>query len=123
MSAKAIREFDGKLLLSKYLFSSPELSEGKEEAPAEPAFAFSQSKVAQVSFEMPKEPTPASIKNEIASKLFQAEKNYPWLLTTKLVVKPDQLIKRRGKSGLLAINKTWEEVKQWISDRALKEVT
>jgi ATP citrate (pro-S)-lyase len=26
---------------------------------------------------------------------------YPWLLTKKLVVKPDQLVKRRGKHGLV----------------------
>lgn len=46
----------------------------------------------------------------------------PWLLTEKLVVKPDQLIKRRGKAGLLAVNKTWPEVQAWISERMNKEV-
>ena len=49
-----------------------------------------------------------------------AEAN-PWVLTTKLVVKPDQLIKRRGKAGLLAINKTWSEVVEWIKARMNKE--
>ena len=44
----------------------------------------------------------------------------PWLLNTKLVAKPDQLIKRRGKSGLLAINKTWPEAKEWVRERAGK---
>ncbi len=43
-----------------------------------------------------------------------------WVFTTKLVAKPDQLIKRRGKAGLLAINKTWEEAKEWIQQRAGK---
>jgi ATP citrate (pro-S)-lyase len=38
-----------------------------------------------------------------------------------LVCKPDQLIKRRGKAGLLGINKDWKEVKEWISARMLKE--
>jgi len=46
----------------------------------------------------------------------------PWLLTTQLVVKPDQLIKRRGKAGLLAINKSWPEVVEWIKERMNKEV-
>lgn len=46
-----------------------------------------------------------------------------WLHTTKLVVKPDQLIKRRGKSGLIGLNLTWDEVKQWIQERRNKEVT
>lgn len=45
------------------------------------------------------------------------EKENPWLASTPLVVKPDQLIKRRGKAGLLAVNKTWPEVQAWISER------
>jgi ATP citrate (pro-S)-lyase len=40
--------------------------------------------------------------------------------TTKLVAKPDQLIKRRGKAGLLALNKDWQDAKKWIQDRAGK---
>jgi succinyl-CoA synthetase beta subunit len=43
-----------------------------------------------------------------------------WVFSTKLVAKPDQLIKRRGKAGLLALNKTWDEAKEWISARAGK---
>ena len=43
-----------------------------------------------------------------------------WVFTTKLVAKPDQLIKRRGKAGLLALNKSWEEAKEWIQQRAGK---
>jgi ATP citrate (pro-S)-lyase len=45
-----------------------------------------------------------------------------WVATSKLVVKPDQLIKRRGKSGLLLLNKDWPEAKQWITERAGKQV-
>ncbi|HLC70412.1 MAG TPA: ATPase, partial [Candidatus Nanoarchaeia archaeon] len=29
--------------------------------------------------------------------------HYPWLLTTSLVVKPDQLFGKRGKLGLIAV--------------------
>lgn len=43
-----------------------------------------------------------------------------WVFTSKLVAKPDQLIKRRGKAGLLALNKSWDEAKEWISARAGK---
>jgi ATP citrate (pro-S)-lyase len=46
----------------------------------------------------------------------------PWVFTEKLVVKPDQLIKRRGKAGLLGLNKTWPEAKAWIQERAGKPV-
>lgn len=45
----------------------------------------------------------------------------PWLLTTPLVVKPDQLIKRRGKLGLIGIKKNFVEVKQWIEQRIGKD--
>ena len=43
-----------------------------------------------------------------------------WTFNTRLVAKPDQLIKRRGKAGLLALNKTWDEAKLWIAQRAGK---
>merc|ERR1712000_758517 len=39
----------------------------------------------------------------------------------EFVAKPDQLIKRRGKSGLLALNKSWAEAKAWVAERARKE--
>lgn len=42
---------------------------------------------------------------------------HPWLGTEKLVAKPDQLIKRRGKLGLLAVNKSFDEIKKWITER------
>lgn len=38
-----------------------------------------------------------------------------------LVVKPDQLIKRRGKLGLIAVNKNFQEVKQWVNERMGKD--
>lgn len=47
----------------------------------------------------------------------------PWLLKKKLVVKPDQLVKRRGKHGLVYVNKTYEEVRAWIEERMQKEIT
>jgi ATP citrate (pro-S)-lyase len=43
-----------------------------------------------------------------------------WVSVTKLVAKPDQLIKRRGKAGLLALNKDWEQAREWIAARAGK---
>ena len=60
---------------------------------------------------------------DVAGILDQAEATYPFLMApgAKFVAKPDQLIKRRGKSGLLALNKTWPEAKAWIAERAGKE--
>ncbi|MCB0397402.1 MAG: hypothetical protein KDD36_12140 [Flavobacteriales bacterium] len=39
---------------------------------------------------------------------------HPWLRNTKLAVKPDQLIKRRGIHNLLALDVTYEEGLSWI---------
>lgn len=46
----------------------------------------------------------------------------PWLLNTRLVVKPDQLIKRRGKLGLIKVNVDFSQCKQWIQERMGKEI-
>ncbi|XP_076808864.1 ATP-citrate synthase-like isoform X2 [Clavelina lepadiformis] len=48
--------------------------------------------------------------------------HHSWLLTEKLIVKPDQLIKRRGKLGLIKINTDLAGVKKWVDDRMLKEI-
>ena len=39
----------------------------------------------------------------------------------KLVVKPDQLIKRRGKLGLILVNADYSAVKDWIQQRIGKD--
>ncbi|XP_074659713.1 ATP-citrate synthase-like isoform X2 [Tubulanus polymorphus] len=49
-------------------------------------------------------------------------KESPWLATEKLVVKPDQLIKRRGKLGLIKVGVSFDEVKKWLSERLGKEI-
>ncbi|XP_033103205.1 ATP-citrate synthase-like isoform X1 [Anneissia japonica] len=46
----------------------------------------------------------------------------PWLLTEKLVVKPDQLIKRRGKLGLIKVNVDLAGVKTWLGSRLNQEI-
>ena len=64
----------------------------------------------------------SDVRKQLDGIFLKAESQHPWLLSKKLVVKPDQLIKRRGKGGLLALNVTWQDVKLWISQRAGKEV-
>lgn len=39
----------------------------------------------------------------------------------RLVVKPDQLIKRRGKLGLVGVNLDLKGVKEWLKPRFMKE--
>lgn len=36
-------------------------------------------------------------------------------------MKPDQLIKRRGKLGLIAVNKNYQQVKEWVTARMGKD--
>lgn len=49
-------------------------------------------------------------------------KRNPWISTEKLVVKPDQLIKRRGKLGLIQVNVNGDQAKEWITERMGKDV-
>ncbi|KDQ60404.1 hypothetical protein JAAARDRAFT_32808 [Jaapia argillacea MUCL 33604] len=105
MSSKAIREYDAKLLLAYWLERAPSVDPS---AKVETNFVYPQPKVAQVSWDP-------------ATNTITPENSLPgWVFNTKLVAKPDQLIKRRGKAGLLALNKTWEEAKPWIAERAGK---
>jgi ATP-citrate lyase beta-subunit len=46
----------------------------------------------------------------------------PWLKTEKLVVKPDQLIGKRGKHNLILLNATFDEAKRWINERMNKKL-
>uniref|UniRef100_A0A8C1VQS0 ATP-citrate synthase n=1 Tax=Cyprinus carpio TaxID=7962 RepID=A0A8C1VQS0_CYPCA len=49
--------------------------------------------------------------------------DHPWLLTERLVVKPDQLIKRRGKLGLVAVDLNLEGVQEWLKSNLMTEIT
>ena len=110
MSAKAISEADGKAIVNYHLTRAPLIkpsplpASGVHNPPP---------KLATLNF-----PADATV----TSVLDQAESSYPWLLQrdAKFVCKPDQLIKRRGKSGLLGLNKTWSEAREWIQERAGK---
>lgn len=99
----AIREYDAKLLLAYWLQRAPPVAPNAE---VKTNFKYPSVKVAQISWD----PETNSITPD--SKL------PGWVFNTKLVAKPDQLIKRRGKAGLLALNKTWDEAKAWIAQRA-----
>lgn len=111
MSAKSVLEADGKAILNYHLTRSPAIT--KSTLPPPPHNA--PPKLASLYF--PEDVAPETV-------LQTAETTYPWLLApgAKFVAKPDQLIKRRGKSGLLALNKTWEDAKQWVLERAGKPV-
>jgi ATP citrate (pro-S)-lyase len=107
MSAKAINEYSGKRLLAKWLTNSPSLS-----SYSNPVSFLPSTKLAFVSGMSPLDESFANI-----------EIQEPWVLSERLVVKPDQLIKRRGKLGLIGINLDWNGVKEWISQRYKKTIS
>ncbi|KAL2759846.1 hypothetical protein ACRALDRAFT_1060174 [Sodiomyces alcalophilus JCM 7366] len=110
MSAKSIYEADGKAILNYHLTRSPVF----KPTPLPPPTKHNPPpRLAALKF-----PEDANVEDV----LNQAELTYPWLLhpDAKFVAKPDQLIKRRGKSGLLALNKTWAEARAWVAERAGK---
>ncbi|XP_067100577.1 ATP-citrate synthase isoform X1 [Osmerus mordax] len=49
--------------------------------------------------------------------------DHPWLLSERLVVKPDQLIKRRGKLGLVGVDLDLDGVQEWVRQRLMRETT
>eukprot|EP00439_Symbiodinium_sp_Y106_P023439 s1249_g2.t2 len=103
MSVKSIREQDGKALLKRWL---PEYSNN--------AFGLDNAGC------LVSPGVLDSSKGEDWNTIL--EKN-PWLKTEKLVAKPDQMIGGRGKAGLIAVNKTFDEIKAWIMERMCKETT
>jgi ATP citrate (pro-S)-lyase len=111
MSAKSILEADGKAILNYHLTRAPVIK--PTPLPASSTHN-PPPKLASLYF---------AADADIKGVLDQAEVTYPWLLVpgAKFVAKPDQLIKRRGKSGLLALNKPWAEAREWIEARAGKE--
>jgi len=48
---------------------------------------------------------------------------YPWLAEERLVIKPDQLIGRRGKHRLLLLNASFEEAKSFLKENLGRRVT
>ncbi len=53
----------------------------------------------------------------------ELQKANPWLASEKLVAKPDQLFGKRGKHGLVLVNKDFNETKNWVSERLGKKQT
>lgn len=101
----AIHEYDAKLLLAYWLARAPAVSEHTH---VSSHFVYPTASVAQIKWDA------------ATNTITPDTKLPPWVFTSKLVAKPDQLIKRRGKSGLLLLNKEWPEVREWIVARAGK---
>lgn len=96
MAHKAIREADGKRMLALLL---KDYSEGKYNI---------SDKVVTVVPE---------------TDMTQLPNQHKWLTTEKLVVKPDQLIKRRGKNKLVLVGANYDEAKRWIQEKSKGPIT
>ncbi|KAI0013982.1 hypothetical protein F4779DRAFT_562145 [Xylariaceae sp. FL0662B] len=109
MSCKAIHEADGKAIISYHLTRVKPIKPSPLPPPANNA----PPRLASLHFDDGV---------SVDDVLNRAEATYPWLLApdARFVAKPDQLIKRRGKNGLLALNKTWAEAREWVKARAGK---
>ena len=98
MSAKAIREYDGKRILGAYLSD----------------YVGTTTRLARLD---------SCIGGDFESLFQKTLDTFPWLASEKLVVKPDQLIKRRGKSNLILLDANWDQVKEWIREKSTSPVT
>jgi ATP citrate (pro-S)-lyase len=96
MAHKAIREADGKRMLARLLKT---YSNGKYTIP---------DKIVSVGPD---------------TSLTDLPKMHPWLTNEKLVVKPDQLIKRRGKNNLVLVGATYAQAKAWIKEKSAAPIT
>jgi ATP-citrate lyase beta-subunit len=96
LAQRGIREYHGKKMMAKYW---SEYFEGLEKY---------DGKIALID--------PQTSMDDLA-------KQNPWLKKEKLVVKPDQLIGKRGKHKLILLDATFEEAKKWLNERMNKAIT
>ena len=95
MAQRAIREYDGKQMIVRLLagFSKGEYTLANKYIQVDPE-----------------------------TDLEKIPRQYKWVKKSRLVVKPDQLIKRRGKNKLILLNATWDQTKKWIREHRGKKV-
>jgi ATP citrate (pro-S)-lyase len=96
MAHKAIREADGKRMLARLLNNYTHVKHNVSE------------KIVSVG--------PGTDLNQLPNQ-------HKWLNTEKLVVKPDELIKRRGKNKLILVDANFDQAKEWIEEKTKKPIT
>src|SRR3989344_4573333 len=96
MARRKIREYDAKRILAEHLEH------------------YSQGKI-KIAFR--------SILVDVQTNLEELPRQYPWILDRKLIVKPDQLFGKRGKLGLVLLDTSFEEIKQYLLLHRNKEIT
>ena len=118
MSQKKVREYDAKRILSRWLHDYSE----NEHSASGHIVRVSSEDVARtsfcVSFTFNSDVSNINITHteNMSSWKKKIVSEHPWIVKSKLVVKVDQLIKRRGKNGLIKVNASFEEATEWISN-------
>ncbi|KAK4373186.1 hypothetical protein RND71_008570 [Anisodus tanguticus] len=108
MARKKIREYDSKRLLKEHFKRLAGYDLAIKSAQALKA-------ISKLSLFYGPEVTESTDLNELVEK-------EPWLSSTQLVVKPDMLFGKRGKSGLVALNLDLAQVASFVKERLGKEV-
>lgn len=115
MSAKPITEYDGKAILAYWLSRAQSVASWPYKTESKTGAV----RLAHITFESPEEVSDYA--SHVKEVLDRTERDHAWLQETKLVAKPDMLIKRRGKAGLLKLDSTWADARAWIAERAGKK--
>lgn len=119
MARKKIREFDGKRLVTRYLANVKGVKlggAGTNTSCNTTAEVSSSCRAAQVSS--------TAIESAGGAEQFYerlANEN-PWLVETKLVVKPDMLFGKRGKNNLILLNADYDIAQSFIQERLNKDL-
>jgi len=95
MAQRGVREYDAKRLLANYIGT---YSDGRFQVPGNLVLV-----------------CPETNLDELPAR-------HPWLMETKLVVKPDQLFGKRGKNNLILLDASFEQAAAFIRERMQKEV-
>ncbi|KAG6533652.1 hypothetical protein ZIOFF_007527 [Zingiber officinale] len=130
MARKKIREYDSKRLLKHHLkrLANIDLQICSAQASCF-SISFSPILISRVSFQILLD-TCCSISSDLVFSLLVTQSTdfaelvnkEPWISSMKLVVKPDMLFGKRGKSGLVALNLDLAEIAEFVKTRLGSEV-
>lgn len=113
MARKKIREYDGKRLVSHHVSRRKGIKLGGAAAVVTDT---TSCQVAQVSAN--------AIKSAASPEMMYRKlaEEHPWLLQSKLVVKPDMLFGKRGKNNLVLLDADYDAAKLFIGESMGKEL-
>lgn len=114
MARKKIREYDGKRIVARHIVKRKNVKLGGAGANvASPKHCLNAAQVSASAVE-------AAVSAEAFYNKLANEQ--PWLLETKLVVKPDMLFGKRGKNNLVLLNADYATAQKFIADRIGTEI-